>query len=252
MPIPLVLGAAALGAAWLAAGGSASAGDGTIDDTAPDDAPPPLPQDPVTPVNPRPRMPDFDPLLDELRGDVPLAYLQRWMTRESGGNPCATGMWGGPWEAGIAQVYFDEHQRNVPQFGVTIDELRGACALDSQTMVRDLTDDEMRAQVNSLVMMAASYRQIAEQRLSQCGQLEWADDDVWALAKLQHALPVLTSKYLPAASAAGQAGSWVEFRAFVVGLDHAGAVAIDANGARFMPFARLFANAEYTAGIDGQ
>lgn len=248
MPVPVIIGVGAVAAATLA-WWKQSHPDAT-GETPADDGPPPeeTEQEPDMPAIQN----DWSELLDELHGDVPVDYLQRWILRESNGNPCSVGSTtqlirdGYAREAGIGQLYFELPSST--QFGTTSADLRVACSRTSQDAVRALTDDEMRLQVNSLVAMAAAYIAIANQRLGAAG-LAWTDVDVLALAKLQHGLPALSRSFIPAAVQAGQGLHWASFRAYVLGLSTEEVTAIDRGVAPYMPLARFFTNAEYTAGI---
>lgn len=185
---------------------------------------------------------DWTPLLEEHRGSLPRDFLERWITKESGGNPCSIGVWGGPWEAGIGQAYYERPGQRV--YGVTLDELRGMCNASGalQQVARQPTDDELRAHVVQLVGMANDYVLKAARYLDAAGE-SWEGDDVLCLAKLYHALPVLVIKHLAQSSKTGSAYSWDAFRAHIISLsgDELGAPAN-----RYMPLDRLFENAQYT------
>lgn len=186
VPIPLI----ALGAAYLATRAaplSASGNDANMK---------------VIPL------PEWDPLIDELAPEIG-DFLRRWITRESGGNPCSIGMWGGPWEAGLGQIYFaKEYQQGDKVRGVTMAELRVGCGDgSSQRLTRALTDEEKRPHVTSLVAEAREF--IAKAITS---APEWSDEDQLCLAKLWHGLPAFASM------APGGFGSWDEFRAWMESL----------------------------------
>jgi hypothetical protein len=86
-------------------------------------------------------------LVTEMAGDIPAEVLLRWIKRESGGNPCATGApaktGGGSIENGIFQLYSpdDDHIATPAQ-------LHGSFCR-GQTCIRDLTLEEARIQVAS-------------------------------------------------------------------------------------------------------
>lgn len=239
MPIPIPL--IALGAAYAA----------TLVPRASEEVGPAAPDD--TSGDVMPHSIDWNPLIEEMRGEISADFLRRWMERESGGNPCAKGMWGGPWEAGIGQVYFGEDQRHTSQFGVTLDDLRACCYIGSERMASYPTDAQMRANVSSLVMMATKYTSVARNRLSAIG-VEWSDLDVQCLAKLYHALPVLVTNHLSVAYRNGMASDWNTYRSYygnmsreeVIEADLAAGYKAGKGAARFWPLDRLFENAEYT------
>lgn len=256
MPIPVIIGVAgvvaAVTAAWQrkATREDDDAGTGETPDTE-GPAPEEMGSDHAMPrINN-----DWSELLEELHGDVDVEFLARWIARESNGNPCAVGSVslmrakGYAREAGIGQLYFETQTSRV--FGVTSSDLRSACSATDETQVRELTDDERRLQVESLVAMAASYIAIARQRLGAAG-MEWGEAEVLALAKLQHALPALSKTVLPAAVAAGEGGTWTSFRDWTLGLDAGQMNSIDRGVTPYLKdpgLAKLFGNAEETAGL---
>jgi hypothetical protein len=194
----------------------------------------------------------WDDLLNELCGSLPVDFLQRWITRESAGNACSVGSIaqmnrdGYAREAGIGQVYFESPTQRV--FGVTSNELRAYCAPGTQNQTRDLTDDERRAQVQSLVSMATAFLAAADSKLAAQG-LSWETPDRLALAKLHHGLPAIPKSLLPAANRAGRAGSWSEFRDYCSQLTADVIDSIDHGITAYLPIDRFFTNAAYTGGL---
>lgn len=171
-----------------------------------------------------------------------------WIAEESGGNPASLGA---PFEVGIFQLDLEDG----PAWGASIQTLHGNFTADatSQTLTRPLTDDEKLLQVTSGLAFVAHARSVAQTALDQAG-LTWSADDVWCLTKLVHALPVLVTSFVPAcANALGTAITWTEFRSWCENLT---ADQVDAINkiSRYMPFGRLFDNAEvvgYLPGPDG-
>jgi hypothetical protein len=244
-------GILAIAAGWLVV---RSSGDRSAEEVAEPERPDPDPasDDQAEPVQPTPSSPEWTTLLEELRGDIPLPFLLRWIARESGGNPCSVGSTsqlqrdGWAREAGIGQLYFESVNQRV--YGVTVGELRGACDSGSQTATRELTDDEQRAQVASLVAMAGDYLRRGRALLARLGE-SWLEPDELCLAKLYHALPALPKSFLPAASNAGNATTWLAFREWVLALSPDEIDGIDHGARPYYPYLRLFQNAEYTGGI---
>lgn len=151
---------------------------------------------------------DWTTILDRYRGQIPMDLLQRWLARESGGNPCAIGMWGGPWEAGIGQAYYRDIAETV--HGATMAELRGMCSVSNpREMVRPPTAAELATHARQLVRMVSSDLAKARSALTAAGVAGWSEPDVQALAKLLHNLPLLVRVVPPAAS------SWDAYRAVV-------------------------------------
>lgn len=242
-----VTGIVLLASAWVVAS------SGQADEPPPDEL---TPEEPQTVPN-TPTVSEWDDLLEEQRGDIPLDFLRRWISRESGGNPCSVGSVqqmvrdGYAREAGIGQLYFEG--KTHAAFGVTSGDLRAACSPTSQSLVRALTDDERRMQVDSLLAMVRAYQATAWSRLQKVG-VEWGQDD-WsgnyqAFVKLHHALPALAKSFLAPAVAAGRGDSWQDFRGYILDLSVQEVQEIDRGAAPYQGmFARLIANAEHTGGL---
>lgn len=168
--------------------------------------------------------------LDQVRGGVPLPFLLRWVQRESDGDPCSLGS---IYEVGIGQL----NTQDGPQFGYTREQLHpDDCA----------NNVDRAAQVGSLVAMCSAYIMQASNRLDARG-LSWRGSDVLCMAKLIHALPVLTTVYLSDATNKDQAKSWSDFRAYLEALPRAEAVALWGDIGRYYPLSRYTRNASYTA-----
>lgn len=174
--------------------------------------------------------------------------LLAWITEESGGNPAALGA---PYEVGIFQLDLEDG----PAWGGTIQTLHGnfTDSATSQSLNRPLTDDEKLLQVTTGLAYVAHARSTAQAVLDQAG-LTWSDDDIWCLTKLHHALPVLLSSFVPACAAKlGTGITWSDFRGWCEKLSASDVAAIN-DISRYMPFGRLFDNAEkvgYLPGPDG-
>lgn len=196
---------------------------------------------------------NWSALIDELRGDLPSEFISRWMSRESDGNPCATGVFGGPWEVGVGQLYFDRDQSSATLYGSTLSSLRAYCDGNSQRQSRELTGDEMRANLKStLIAPAIQYRATVSDKLSGLG-LTWSAGDILCLTKLFNALPILTTTHLSYAANSGHADDWDSYREYMAALSREEVVAIDvemgyasgSGAAPYYPLTRLFDNAQF-------
>lgn len=178
--------------------------------------------------------------------ELDTGFLLRWIQRESDGNPAAVGSLkqlqrdGWAREAGIGQVYFEARTQRV--FGVTSDELRAGAQSGSQLLSRELSEPERLAQTSSLIAMAREYIIDGAHVLQSLGQ-QWEASDLYCLAKLKHALPVLAGSFLLHAP---DASSWDSFRAWLESLSLGDSQAIYANAAAYYPWARYLNNAQYT------
>jgi hypothetical protein len=151
------------------------------------------------------------PLVTEMAGDIPVELLLRWINRESGGNPCATGApapsGGGSIENGIFQLYSPDADRFA-----TPAQLHGAFC-SGQTCIRDLTLEEARIQVASGIALVTSLRNLARAHLKGAGVV-WQEvgSDFWSLVKMEHNVPVVCRDYLKNV----RPTSWSEFKAGVL------------------------------------
>lgn len=176
-------------------------------------------------------------LLQAARGAVPIEFLLHWVTAESGGEPCATGVCldaAGTAvsclspaatfnrEAGLFQLWFKSPVATA--YGTTSSALRAACAGTSSRQRRDLSPNEQAAQVQSGVAMVLAAARVAAAQLTAVGA-PWPQDtaDFWSFVKLQHALPLVAAEVLPlvARSLGRPPANWNEFRT------HAEAVPVD-------------------------
>jgi hypothetical protein len=165
--------------------------------------------------SPAPKRPygveSWRPLVTEMAGDIPVEVLLRWIKRESGGNPCATGApaksGGGSIENGIFQLYSPDDDRFA-----TPAQLNGAFC-SGQTCIRDLTLEEARIQVASGIAQVTSLRNLARAHLKAAGAV-WQEggSDFWSLVKMEHNIPVTCRDYLKTLRPA----SWSEFKAGVL------------------------------------
>lgn len=223
MPIPLiVLGVAAAGA-WAALRNpdTAISGDVVGDDTGPaqdviaNTSEDTVSSSTVDPAGLSARTLSWQSELIAQAPDLDINVMLRWVQRESDGNPASVGSIaqlrrdGWAREAGIGQVYFESRAQT--QFGVTSDELRAGAVPDAQTLMREQTDAERMAQTGSLIAMLRRYIADGNSVLSQTGQ-SWDESDVYCLAKLRHALPVLAGQVLLHAASAD---SWDSYRAWL-------------------------------------
>jgi hypothetical protein len=165
--------------------------------------------------SPAPKRPyqveSWRPLVTEMAGDIPVEVLLRWIKRESGGNPCATGApaksGGGSIENGIFQLYSPDDDRFA-----TPAQLHGAFC-SGQTCIRDLTLEEARIQVASGIAQVNSLRNLARAHLKGAGVVwEEVGSDFWSLVKMEHNVPVVCRDYLKNV----RPTSWSEFKAGVL------------------------------------
>lgn len=174
-----------------------------------------------------------------MRADIPLAYALRWGEIESGfnpgavGNPTERGPDGYPREMGIAQLY-NPDDLDVVSPPLTGAELRAYVIPGdwheifykgklvrgfSQQLLRPLTSAEIARQAESLVGLIARCDRRATSQLSAVGATGpgWSRSGrgYWALVKMRHGYPVLSSQGLPAiAKLLGRPpASWKEFTA---------------------------------------
>jgi hypothetical protein len=168
-----------------------------------------------TTQSPAPKRPygveSWRPLVTEMAGDIPVEVLLRWIKRESGGNPCATGApaktGGGSIENGIFQLYSPEHDHFA-----TPAQLHGSFC-SGQTCIRDLTLEQARIQVTSGIAQVNSLRNLARAHLKGAGVVwEEVGSDFWSLVKMEHNVPVVCRDYLKNL----RPTSWSEFKAGVL------------------------------------
>lgn len=247
MPLPLVAlgaaGAAALVA--LAADAGADADAGPAQDTTNDED--------STVSSSTSASPDLSGRTlswrDELARQAPeldTDVLLRWIQRESDGNPGAVGSIkqlqrdGWAREAGIGQVYFETRDQRV--FSVTSAELRAGALAGSQSLSRDLTEPERLAQTSSLILMARAYIIDGGSVLADLGA-QWSAADIYALAKLKHALPVLAGTFLRHCP---DPSSWDAFRSWLEALSLVESLPLYAGSGAYYPWTRYLNNAQYT------
>lgn len=247
MPVPLVaLGAAGAAALVALSSAPADAEAGPAQDTTTEDSEATVSSSTSIPPIVSPRTLAWR---DELAAQAPeldVAVLLRWIQRESDGNPCAVGSLaqlqrdGWAREAGIGQVYFESRMERV--FGVTSDELRAACINGTQGQMRELTEPERLAQTSSLISMARQYIVDGGGVLVELG-VQWSAENIYCLAKLKHALPVLAGTFLRHCP---DPTSWDSFRAWLEALSQVESVPLYSGAPRYYPWTRYLNNAQYT------
>lgn len=214
---------------------SSAGDDGGGDARLPPETPPPVP--PPSTATP-PSMADWARTLAPLclAAGIPTAFAVKWVTMESGGNPCAVGYPpdrgpdGYPRELGIAQLY-NPDDLNVVDPRLTGAELRACCVPGdrheatfrgkavrgfSPRMARPMTTQEVSRQAAGAVgLIARSAREATQALLAAGAGPAWSTTtrDYWAMVKLRHALPVVVATGLP--GVVGKLGraprSWAEF-----------------------------------------
>jgi hypothetical protein len=132
------------------------------------------------------------PMIQAVAPELPINFMLAWLKKESGGNPCATGIPGV--EAGIGQTYHPDDDK----YGATFAQLRAACAGGSQQQARPLTEDEKALQVTDFVNRVRAAVAGAQQDAAAVG-LQWGFNtaDFWSLVKSKHGLPVIGTQLLP-------------------------------------------------------
>ena len=116
---------------------------------------------------------------------LPIAFVLRWITVESGGNPCAVGSAtakgpdGNPQELSLGQLYNPDDLRRL---GVTGDQLRAGCSRTSvQRLTRELTEDEKTTHARATVQLITHCRDQADAVLAAAGA-DWSARDRYATA----------------------------------------------------------------------
>lgn len=129
------------------------------------------------------------PYFESLAPDIPQDFLIAWLDKESGGNPCSTGIPGV--EAGIFQTYHPADDR----FGATFAQLRQGCS-GQQIVDPSAVDYELQASaginfVRGKIAAAAAH-------IVGAG-VNWPMDssDFWKAVKQEHALPCVMGELLP-------------------------------------------------------
>jgi hypothetical protein len=213
-----------------------------LDNETPESTPTaPAPSD--TPVRPY-DVESWRGLVTKLAGDIPVAFVQAWNTKESGGNPCAFGSAnakgpdGNPLEMGLGQLYNPD---DFDALGIDAGSWRTYCEAGTQNVTRDLTADECTSQVKGLIGLINRCRTAA--RKFNPGWSE-TSADFWRLVKLNHALPGLLQGMTAVTKQLGRApNDWAEFRATVV------TVTLDTETMKYSSeFDKELDNAETTGG----
>jgi hypothetical protein len=205
--------------------------------------------------SPRPTLAIWRPIVKSLLpAELDLDFVMKWIEVESGGNPCAVGSFkqrgpdGHPREMGIGQFYNPD---DLIRIKLTGDQLRAYCIPETQKLSRPLTGEEMRAQAQATIDLILYCRQRAIRDLQGIGvatgkTVVWSPRDFYALIKLQHGLPVVPKKGLPAVTKLlGRPPS--DFAEFATNMDR---IKLDASAEKYRPlFARVLSNAVKTAAV---
>lgn len=158
------------------------------------------------PVTLTPGVEHWRSLVIELAGAAgqPPEFHMAWIARESGGNPAAVGSIhatapenGYAREIGLYQLYNPDE---VKLTSITPAQLRAGAAAPTgtQSLVRALTDEEERWQVQAGVDYIAKRKAAVDALLARYSA-DWNATDTWRLVKLYHAVSGLP----PAVFAAG-------------------------------------------------
>jgi hypothetical protein len=125
--------------------------------------------------------------------DIPQDFLIAWLDKESGGNPCSTGIPGV--EAGIFQTYHPADDR----FGATFAQLRQGC---TGQMITDMSAIDYNLQAMSGINFVRGKIAAAQQHLAYAG-VNWPmnSSDFWKAVKQEHALPCVMGEILPQVTA---------------------------------------------------
>jgi hypothetical protein len=144
--------------------------------------------------------------------DLPIDFLIAWLDKESGGNPCSTGIPGV--EAGIFQTFHPADDR----FGATFAQLRQGCS--GQTVV-DPSQVDFDLQARHGINFVRSKAATAQAHLSAAG-VSWSrsSSDFWKGVKMEHALPCVMGDLLPrVARKFGPPRDWDTFKRQALSLD---------------------------------
>lgn len=144
-------------------------------------------------------------------------FVMKWIEVESGGNPCAVGSLrafgpdGNPREMGIAQFYNPD---DLTYLRIDGGQLRAYCVPGTQSQSRALTANEMLFQVNATVALVKRCMAGARRDLASVG-VQWSEHDFYCLTKLQHGLPGISHRGIPAVAAklGRPPAGWNEFKA---------------------------------------
>lgn len=156
-----------------------------------------------------------------------LDFAMAWLNYESnGGNPCAygdpppsgTAPDGQPREIGLGQLYNpDDFARIAPKVAplgikLTSKSLRAYCKPGTQIRTRNLTSDEMIAQIEATLLVPIDEGIAWADAALMKGKLNWLPVDVWKLVKAHHAYPPILNMLAPLATR-GPIPSWKAYRA---------------------------------------
>ena len=147
-----------------------------------------------------------------LAPDLPIDFLIAWLDKESGGNPCSTGIPGV--EAGIFQTFHPADDR----FGATFVELRAGC---SGNFIVDPSAINFDLQASHGIAFVRSKVGIAQAHMAASG-VSWpqSSSDFWKGVKQEHALPCVMANLLPrVARKFGAPQDWDTFRRQALSLD---------------------------------
>lgn len=223
MPIPLIPVAAGLGLISLSPASDPPSGGAELDEVS---KPPAVPLgetqsgQAAIPFS----LGQWTALIDQLRGDIPHAFVAAWIAHESAGNPCSVGRPGAlapgtslPLETGIFQLMAPD---NISAAGTTIPKMRAACIGITQQASRPLTTQEATEHMRAGLQFIRHCRSSLATYLASVGAPQWTPSTpgYWCAVKLVHNVPATLRGCIQAAAhtlGTGHPANWSEVKGAV-------------------------------------